>query len=380
MKRITYGKQNIDEGDIEEVIKALKSDYLTTGPRVQDFEKSFAGYVGAKHAVAVSNGTAALHLACLVLEFSPGDEVITTPMTFAASANCVLYVGAKPVFADIDERTYNIDPQEIKGKITSNTKAVIPVHYTGLPCSMKEINALAKEHNIFIIEDACHALGAEYEGTRIGDCCYSDMTVFSFHPVKHITTGEGGMITTNSKELYEKLLILRSHGINRDPYSFEENHGGWYYEMQTLGYNYRLTDFQCALGLSQLKRIESNVARRKELAKYYSEKLIGLPLTLPIEPLGYSNSFHLYIIALKDDVKDKREEFYNYLRDAGIFTQVHYIPVHLQPYYRQNFAYKKGDYPKAENHYERILSLPLYPTLTNHEIEYVINKIREFFL
>lgn len=374
---IPYGKQLIDEKDIEEVVKVLKSDYLTTGPKVKELEELFADYVGAKYAVAVANGTAALHLACLAAGIGTGDEVITTPMTFAASANCALYVGAKPVFADIDQQTNNINPGEINKKISPKTKAIIPVHYTGLPCNMEEIKKIADENHLIIIEDACHALGARYKETKIGDCSFSDMTVFSFHPVKHITTGEGGMITTNSKGLYEKLQLLRSHGLTRDENKLEDLHGGWYYEMQTLGYNYRITDIQCALGISQLRKVDMFIKRRREIAGIYNEKLKDLPLELPIEPEGFVNSYHLYVVKIKEEAEMSRKELYDKLRENGIFAQVHYIPVHLMPYYQNNLGYKKGDYPLTESHYGRVLSLPIYPSMTDEDVELVLRKVRE---
>jgi len=376
-KVIPYGRQTIDEEDINSVVNVLKGEYLTTGPYVKEFEDKFAAYVGAKYAVAVANGTAALHLACLAAEIREGDEVITSPITFAASANCALYVGAKPVFADIDNQTYNIDPEKIKMKINDSTKALIPVHYTGLSCDMGMIHEIAKQNNLIIIEDACHALGAKYKNTIIGDCVFSDMTVFSFHPVKHITTGEGGMITTNSKELYEKLNLLRSHGITRDQNRLAENHGGWYYEMQTLGYNYRITDLQCALGISQLKKVDRFIQRRREIAKIYNREFKDLPIELPTEPEGYINSYHLYVIRLTDEAKLNRKELYDYLKSQNIYCQVHYIPVHTLPYYREKLGYNWGDYPQAEGHYKNALSLPIYPSMTDEEVEYVISKLKE---
>lgn len=375
-KVIPYGRQCIDDDDIAAVVEALKSDYLTTGPKVQEFEEAFAEYVGAKYAVAVANGTAALHLACLAGNIGFGHEVITTPITFAASANCALYVGATPVFADIDPVTYNIDPQEILQKITPKTKAIVPVHYTGLPCDMERIHEIAIEHNLIVIEDACHALGAKYNESKIGDCTYSDMTVFSFHPVKHITTGEGGMITTNNNELYEKLIMFRSHGITRNQDKFLENHGSWYYEMQILGYNYRLTDIQCALGISQLKKADIFIKRRREIAEIYSEALRGLPLILPSEKEGYYNPYHLYVIKVEKDSPLDRNTLYEELKKVGVLCQVHYIPVHLLPYYRKKFGYKTGDYPHAEMYYQHCLTLPLYPLMTDEDVFYVIEQLK----
>lgn len=376
-KDIPYSRQEIDDSDIAAVESVLKSDYLTTGPAVDKFEAEFANYVGARYAVAVSNGTAALHLACLAAGIGTGDEIITSPMTFAASANCALYVGATPVFADINDRTWNIEPEKIEKRITCKTRAIIPVHYTGLPCDLKEVNAIAKKHNLLVIEDACHALGAVYKDTKIGDCSFSDMAVFSFHPVKHVATGEGGMITTNNQELYKRLRILRNHGITRDESSFEENHGGWYYEMQMLGYNYRITDIQCALGSSQLKKIDRSVNRRREIAERYFKELGNLNLQFPLEPEGYFNSYHLFVIEVKEDTETDRKRLYNYLKDKNIHCQVHYIPVHLLPYYKKRFKYKIGDYPVAEGHYQKALSLPMYPGLTYDELSYVIASIKE---
>jgi len=378
VKIIPYGRQHIDESDIEAVIEVLKGDYLTTGPYIEEFEKNFAQKVGAKHAVAVSSGTAALHLACLAAGLKEGDEVITTPMTFAATANSALFTGARPVFADIDPLTGNIDPQEIENRITECTKAIIPVHYTGLPCEMEEISGIARKNGITIIEDACHALGACCKGTVIGDCTYSDMTVFSFHPVKHITTGEGGIITTNSEELYKRLAFLRSHGIVRDGGDLKgKSHGGWYYEMQYLGFNYRMTDIQAALGISQLKKLEWFIERRREIAGMYNRNLKDLSLELPVEPEGYSSSYHLYTIRLKKEAGITRKQLYDRLREKNIYTQVHYIPVHTFPYYQDKLGYRWGDYPAAEHHYSRVLSLPIFPGMTDEEVQRVIDAVKE---
>jgi UDP-4-amino-4,6-dideoxy-N-acetyl-beta-L-altrosamine transaminase len=374
---ILYGKQTIDDNDIEAVVKTLKSNWLTTGPKVLEFEEEFASYVGAKYAVAVSSGTAALHLACLATDLKNEEELITSPMTFVASANCALYCGAKPVFVDIKEKNGLIDEELIEEKITPQTKIIIPVHYAGLPYNMKKIKEIADKHKLIIIEDACHALGAEYGNTKVGDCTYSDMTVFSFHPVKHITTGEGGMITTNSEELYQKLLLLRSHGITKDPDKLlNKNEGSWFYETQELGFNYRITDFQCALGISQLKKIESFVDRRIEIAKKYDEafsEINGVEVLEQSE--GCKNAYHLYIIKAKD--KETRLRLFNYLKENDIFCQVHYIPVHWHPYY-QKLGYRKEDCPKAGKFYEKIISLPIYPSLKEREQDFVIEKILEF--
>jgi UDP-4-amino-4,6-dideoxy-N-acetyl-beta-L-altrosamine transaminase len=377
-KIIPYAKQYLDDDDIKAVVEVLKGDYLTTGPYINQFESEFALKVGAKYAVAVSSGTAALHIAYLAADLKPYDEVITTPMTFAATANAALYVGAQPVFADIDGQTYNIDVKEIESHLTPQAKAIVPVHYTGLPCEMGEICDIAKLHNLVVIEDACHALGAKYKDTVIGDCTYSDMTVFSFHPVKHITTGEGGMITTNSESLYHKLIKLRSHGITRDSRSFKEpSHGDWYYEMQDLGFNYRLTDIQAALGISQLKKLDSFVARRRQIVDRYNKAFQELPVELPSEPEGYYSSYHLYVIRLRKESKKTRKDLYSKLKAKGIHTQVHYLPVHTMPYYQENLGHKWGDYPVAEDHYSRVLSLPLYPSMTDVDVDYVISCVKE---
>lgn len=374
---IPYGKQTIDEDDVRAVAETLKSDFLTTGPKIQEFEKKFAEFVDAKYSVAVSSGTAALHLACLAVELKQEEELITSPMTFAASANCALYCGAKPVFVDIKEDGL-IDEELIEERITPKTKIIIPVHYAGLPCNMKKIKEIAGKHNIFIIEDACHALGAEYENTKIGDCAHSDMAVFSFHPVKHITTGEGGMITTNSEEIYKKLLLLRSHGITKDRNELlNKNEGSWFYEMQMLGFNYRITDIQCALGISQLKKIDEFVGRRREIAKKYDEAFFGVDAVETLRETGnVKNAYHLYVIEVEDS--GKRLELFNHLKENGIFCQVHYIPVHWHPYY-QKLGYKKEECPKSGKFYERIISLPMYPSLKNDEQEKIVKIINNFY-
>lgn len=373
MKTIPYGHQWIDEKDIKEVIKVLKSDWITQGPKIKEFEEALCKYTGAKYAVAVSSGTAALHIACLAAGIKEGDEVITTPITFVATANCILYCGGRPVFADIQEDTVNIDPDEIKKKITKMTKAIIPVHFAGHPCDLEEIYEIAKENNLIVIEDACHALGAEYKGSKIGSCKYSDMTVFSFHPVKSITTGEGGAVLTNNKDLYEKLLLLRNHGITKDKRKFiNKKEGGWYYEMHELGFNYRITDIQSALGISQLKKLDKFIKRRREIVDIYNKELSEIDeIILPVERPYVKSSWHIYYIRLKNP--QKRRFVFEKLQEKGIGVQVHYIPVYRQPYYQTNFGYKKGDYPKAEDYYHRSLTVPLYPKI---KISGIINIMK----
>ena len=373
---LPYGRQWIDDEDIEAVIEVLKGDYLTTGPFVFNFEQAVANYVGAKYAVSFVNGTAALHGACFAAGITEGDEVITSPMTFAASANCVLYQGGKPVFADINEKTYNIDPLEIEKKITNKTKAIIPVHFTGQPAPLDEIREIADKHHLIIIEDAAHALGAVYKGQMVGSL--SDMTMFSFHPVKHITTGEGGIITTNNKEYYEKLLQFRSHGITRDPNKLMDNHGPWYYEMQFLGFNYRLTDIQAALGTSQLKKINQFIQRRKRIVEMYNEAFMDIPqLEIPSQNLELESSWHLYIIRLKKDLlKGTRKELFESLRSQNIGVNVHYIPVYLLPFYQQ-LGYPKGLCPNAEKLYEEMITLPLFPKMDELDVRNVIKAVKE---
>lgn len=375
MHYIPYGRQSITDEDIQAVVDVLKSDYLTTGPKIKEFEEVFAEKVGAKYAVAVSNGTAALHVACMAAGINKGDEVITTPITFAASANCVRYCGGTPVFADIDPVTYNIDPKDIEKKITEKTKAIIPVHYSGMPCDMEKIHEIAKKYNLIVIEDAAHALGAKYNGKVIGSM--SDMTTFSFHPVKHITSGEGGMITTNDEELYKKLSLYRTHGITRDVSMMSKCDGPWYYEQVALGYNYRITDFQAALGISQLKKLDAFVEKRKEVAEYYDKCLSGLPgIIIPSRMEGYESSYHLYVIRVD---KSKRLEMFEYLRGKNIGVNVHYIPVYTFPDYRNN-GYEDTCCPNAEAFYDTLISLPIYYDFTREEQDYVVDVIKEYLL
>lgn len=375
MHYIPYGRQSINEDDIKVVEEVLKSDFLTTGPKIAEFERKFADYVGAKYAVAVSNGTAALHIACMAAGIGKGDEVITTPITFAASANCALYCGATPVFADIDPVTYNISPESVECHVTERTKAIIPVHYTGQTCDMDAIHKIADKYNLIVIEDAAHAVGAEYKGKKIGSL--SDMTEFSFHPVKHITCGEGGIVTTNREDLYEKLKLFRTHGITREEKFLHKVDGPWYYEQIDLGYNYRITDIQAALGISQLGRIDKFLEKRKKIAAKYDEAFRdfnGIEIPKQAE---YSNSaYHLYVIKVDKSI---RKALFEYLRANNIGVNVHYIPVYTFPYYREH-GYEDVKCENAEKLYESIISIPIYYDLSDEEQDYVIDKIKEFMI
>lgn len=373
---LPYGKQFIDEEDIQTVINVLKSDFITTGPTIEQFEKQFADYVDARYAVAFSNGTAALHGACFAAGISTNDEVITTPLTFVASANCVLYQNGKPVFADIDPDTYNICPKSIREKITNKTKAIIPVHFTGQPAELDEISKIAQEYNLIVIEDAAHALGATYKNKKIGSI--SDMTMFSFHPVKHITTGEGGIITTDNEDYYQKLLQFRTHGITRNPENLIDNHGPWYYEMQFLGYNYRMTDIQAALGISQMRKLDSFICKRKKYVMIYNDKLKELPQIILPKQLNYvCSSWHLYVIRLNSSLlKVDRKKVFQVLQKENIGVNVHYLPVYMQPFYRQ-MGYLPGICPIAEKIYEDIITLPLYPGMTEKDIQDVIGALKK---
>ena len=380
---INYGKQTVETIDIQAVTDTLQSDWLTQGPKVSAFEAALAEYCGARYAVVVANGTAALHLANLVMDLQPGDGVITTPITFLATANSVIYCGGQPYFSDVDQDTINIDPMAVKKTLDSvpGMKGIIPVHFAGVVADMEKINEIARQNDLWIIEDACHALGGNWidakgDKHRVGDCSYSDMTVFSFHPVKQITTGEGGAILTNNENLYQRLLKLRTHGMTKDPSQLEENHGDWYYEMPELGYNYRITDIQCALGLIQLQRNDVWVARRRELVSRYDAAFAALD---EIRPQSHTDSegsysYHLYVVRARN-----RKKLYDFLKVRGINTQVHYIPVHLQPYYRERFGYGRGDFPVAEEYYNQALSLPLYPLLTDKEQDYIIHQVWNFY-
>jgi UDP-4-amino-4,6-dideoxy-N-acetyl-beta-L-altrosamine transaminase len=381
-KTIPYGRQNITDEDIQAVIETLKSDFLTQGPKVMEFEEAFAKYIGCKYAVAVANGTAALHLCTLAMEVKPGDKVITTPITFVASANCVRYAGGDVEFADIEPETILLDINKVRELLESSPKGtyqgIIPVDFAGRAVNLEELRKLADEYGLWIIEDACHAPGGYFTDSTgkkhlCGNGDFTELAIFSFHPVKHIATGEGGMITTNKESLYKKLLLYRTHGITKEPGLLIENHGGWYYEMQELGYNYRLTDFQAALGISQLKRAEEGLKRRIEIAAAYDAAFKNKSFIIRQSGIVPGHAYHLYIVQT-----EKRKELYNFLRENNIFTQVHYIPVHLQPYY-QGLGFRKGDFPVAEKYYQECLSLPIFPTLKNEDQNFVIDKILEFF-
>ena len=377
---IGYGHQYIDDSDIEAVVKVLKSDYLTQGPSVTKFEHKICAITGAKYCVSVSNATAGLHIAVAALELEEDVEGITTPNTFLASSNCMVYNKVKPVFADINPVSYNIDPTEIEKHINSKTKLLIPVHFAGLPCDMDKISTIAKAHNLYVIEDAAHAIGSQYaDGSYVGNCKYSDMTVFSFHPVKTITTGEGGAVTTNDEKLYQRLLMLRSHGTTKDEKLLTKNPGPWYYEMQTLGFNYRMTDMQAALGYSQLLKLDFFKKRRREVVALYNKAFSDMKyLKTPTEPKTVSSCFHLYATQIEFASLGKtRSQVMAELRERGIGTQVHYIPVPTQPYYKETYGYKDGDYPNAEKYYEQELSLPLYPGLSDEDVMAVIKAVKE---
>jgi UDP-4-amino-4,6-dideoxy-N-acetyl-beta-L-altrosamine transaminase len=378
IKRIPYGKQWIGKEEIRAVTRVLRSDFLTQGPLVSKFEDMLAKKVGAKYAVAVANGTAALHLAASVIGLKPRDEVITTPISFLATSNAVLYMGAKPVFADIDIDTQCIDPAEIENVITSRTKAIFFTDFAGHPAELRKIHAIAKKYRLAVIEDAAHALGSTYCGSKIGSCRYSDMTIFSFHPVKHITTGEGGAITTNDRQLYARLCELRTHGVTRDPSKlFSKNVGPWYYEMQALGFNYRLTDIQAALGIEQLKKLDRFVARRRVIADKYHKAFAGLEGVLtPVERSKNRHVYHLFVIRFHGQLAKKRKAIFEELQKHGVGVQVHYIPIPAQPYYR-NLGYRADTCPKAQDYYEAAISLPMFPKMTNEKVDIVIKAVND---
>lgn len=396
-KPIPYGRQHITEEDLEAVKEALLSDYLTQGPRIKEFEDNFAKYIGCKYAVAVSNGTAALHLSAMALNVKPGDKVITTPLTFVASANCVRYCGGEVVFADIDPETYLLDLSSVKELLESSPKGtyagIIPVDFAGRAVNLEEFKKVADEYDLWILEDACHAPGGFFVDTNndkqfCGNGNFAELAIFSFHPVKHIASGEGGMITTNDESLYKKLLLYRTHGITKGDSDFpyansiefatggykdETTYPGWYMEMQELGYNYRLTDFQAALGNSQLKRAEDGLDKRRKIAEIYNEAFKDKEYIFGQSGIVAGHAYHLYVIEVKD-----RLNLYKYLREKNIFAQIHYIPAHLMPYYK-NQGYSEGDMPNVETYYKHCLSLPMFPTITDDDQQYVIKTIEDFF-
>ena len=378
MKNIPYAKQHIDKKDIDSVIKTLKSDFITQGPKIRDFEKAFSDYIGVKHAVAVNNGTSALHAAVLSLGLKPGDRVITTPITFAASANCVRYVGGEVWFADIDPNTYLISLSKVKELIENYPKGffkgIIVVDFAGLPVNLEEFRLLANKHNLWIIEDACHAPGAYFIDSngnkqKSGNSKYADIGIFSFHPVKHIACGEGGMITTNSDFIYDKLNLLRTHGISKK--NIRNSDGFWYYEMKSLGYNFRLTDIQSALGISQLSKNDNGLKKRNHIAIKYKSAFKDL-IKFQHLPKNSFNAHHLFVIEI-----DKRKKLYDYLRKYNIYAQIHYIPIHTFPYYKK-IGYKDADLSSSEHYYSRCISLPMYPTLSNSDQKFVIDKVLDF--
>jgi perosamine synthetase len=373
---LAYGKQWIDDKDIERVIEVLKGDYLTTGPYVKEFEDKVASYVGAKYAVAVCNGTAALHMACYAAGITTGDEVLVPAMTFAASSNCALYCGGIPVFVDIDPKTYNIDLKDLESKITEKTKAIIPVDFTGQSVDMDRIMEIADKFGLIVIEDGAHALGSEYKGKKVGTGAH--MTEFSFHPVKPITTGEGGVVVTDNKEFYEKMMLFRTHGITRNNELMTCNEGPWYYEQIDLGYNYRITDLQCALGTSQMNRVDDFVNKRREIVSIYNEALKEVhEIVTPYEEEFSNSGWHIYVIKLKlQKLKVGRKEIFQALIAENIGVNVHYLPVYLHPYY-QKLGYKKGLCPNAEQLYEGMITLPLFPKMEQKDIEDVINAVKK---
>ena len=373
-KLLPYGRQAVDEADIEAVVEVMRSDWLTTGPKVEEFEKAFARRVGGAHGVSFSSGTAALHGAAFAAGLKPGDEAITTPMTFAATANCVLYQGATPVFADVSDDTLNLDPEQVGRKVSAKTRALIPVDYAGHPAEMKELMALARKHGLVAIEDACHALGAEYHGRPVGSI--ADMTVFSFHPVKHITTGEGGMVVTDNPQFAATLQRFRNHGISSEARQ-RQTAGQWYYEMVLLGFNYRLPDINCALGIEQLKRLDSNLARRRAIAATYTAAFAAMAGVIPPPVRGEANpAWHLYPIRLDlEKLTVDRGQIFRALRAENIGVNVHYIPVHCHPYYREHFGVRTGAFPVAEDAYERLISLPMFHAMSDEDVNDVIRAV-----
>lgn len=384
---IPYGRQDISQQDIDAVVEVLQSDFLTQGPKVPSFEKSVMEACNAKYAVAVNSATSALHIACLALGLGKGDWLWTTPNTFVASANCGLYCGAQVDFVDIDPRTYNMSAKALEQKLAiaekegTLPKVVIPVHFSGQPCDMAAIHALSQKYGFKIIEDASHAIGGKYKDEPIGNCHYSDITIFSFHPVKIVTTAEGGVAVTNDPKLAERLNLLRSHGITRDEGSMTKAADGpWYYQQIELGYNYRMTDMQAALGLSQMQRLDEYVAKRHELAERYNQLLKDLSITLPWQHEDSYSGLHLYVIRLQlDKISKTHLDVFNGMREAGILVNLHYIPVHLQPYY-QEMGFEEGQFPEAEQYYKEAISLPMFPTMTEEQQNQVVSNLKELLL
>jgi perosamine synthetase len=373
---LPYGRQSVDEGDIQAVVDVLRSDWLTTGPKVAEFEDAFAARVGAAHAVSFSSGTAALHGSVFAAGLKPSDEAITSPLTFAATANCILYQGATPVFADVCRDSLNLDPEQVERRITPKTRAALPVDYAGHPADLDAIRTIAERHGLIVIEDACHALGATYRSRKVGGI--ADMTVFSFHPVKHITTGEGGMVTTNSPKFTEMLRRFRNHGISSDARQ-RQAAGQWYYEMVQLGYNYRLPDIGCALGIQQLKKLDANLTHRREIAGIYSAAFRGISgLITPAVCPEANSAWHLYPLRLDlEKLTANRAQIFRALRAENIGVNVHYIPVHLHPYYRDRFGYKGGEFPIAEDAYERLISLPMFHGMSDQDADDVIEAVKK---
>ncbi len=374
---LPYGTQYLDEKEINEVVDSLKSNWITTGPKMKLFEEKFRDFRGSKYAVAVNSGTAALHISTSSIDINPGDEVITTPMTFVASANCVVYRGGTPILADIKKDTYNIDSEEIKKNISPKTKAIIPVHFAGQPCDMDEIREVAEENNLFVIEDAAHAIDAEYKGRKIGNI--SDLTVFSFHPVKNITTAEGGMVTTNNEDLYEKLLMFRTHGISRDAVNRFGKEGDYYYDMQYLGFRYNLSELHSALGIRQLDKLDSFQKRRREIVRIYDKELSEYELiTCPYVKKNVKHSWHLYVIQINiEKLKVDRDYIFKALRRENIGVNVHYIPIHYHSYYQEKFNLKKGILPNSEFLFPRLLTIPLFPKMSDNDVNDVIFALKK---
>lgn len=376
--KIPYSCQTIGREEKQAVQNVLDSDWLTQGPKVAEFEKALAKKVGAKYAVTLANGTAALHLISLAIDLKTGDEVITTPISFLATSNAILYCGATPVFVDIDPLTQNLDPKNIEKEITKKTKAIYVTDFAGYPAEMQKISLIAKKHKLIVIEDAAHALGATYRNIPVGNCRYSKATIFSFHPVKHITTGEGGAITTNDKKIYEKLLSLRTHGMTKDPKKLTaKNQGNWYYEMHDLGYNYRMCDIQAALGIEQLKKLDRFIAARRKAATIYNRLFNHYEyIDTPYEGADNKHAYHLYVIRLKGEkLINKRKQIFDALQKKGIGVQIHYIPIPMQPFYKK-LGYQFKKYPEAVNYYNRAISIPLFPTISRDQQIHVVNTIK----